>query len=65
MRWDSTCPCGGVRSRASGEVTYFRNDISDFVFTAPVTLEEFEERVDEFAARFPGRGIGEAEEGCG
>jgi len=44
-------------SRASGEVTYFRNDIADFVFTAPVTSEEFESRIDEFAARFPSRGI--------
>ena len=44
-------------SRASGEVTYFRNDIADFVFTAPVTPEEFESRVDEFAARFPSRDI--------
>jgi iron complex outermembrane receptor protein len=49
-------------ARASGEITYFRNDISDFVFTAPVTPEEFEEREDEFAERFPGRGIGEHEE---
>ena len=43
--------------RASGEVTYFRNDISDFVFRAPLTEEEFAARIDEFAARFPGRGI--------
>jgi iron complex outermembrane receptor protein len=50
-------------ARASGEITYFRNDISNFVFTAPVTPEEFEEREDEFAERFPGRGIGEHEEG--
>jgi iron complex outermembrane receptor protein len=49
-------------ARASGEITYFRNDISKFVFTAPVTPEEFEEREDEFAERFPGRGIGEHEE---
>jgi iron complex outermembrane receptor protein len=52
-------------SRASGEVTYFRNDIANFVFTAPVTPEEFESRIDEFAARFPSRGIGEEEEGGG
>jgi iron complex outermembrane receptor protein len=50
-------------ARASGEVTYFRNDISNFVFTAPLTPEEFEERESEFAERFPGRGIGEHEEG--
>jgi iron complex outermembrane receptor protein len=54
LRWRGT--------RASGEITYFRNDISKFVFTAPVTPEEFEEREDEFAARFPGRGIGEDED---
>ena len=35
LRWRS--------ARASGEITYFRNDISDFVFTAPVTAEEFVE----------------------
>ena len=49
-------------ARASGEVTYFRNDIANFVFTAPVTPEEFESRIDEFAERFPSRGIGEEEE---
>jgi iron complex outermembrane receptor protein len=49
-------------ARASGEITYFRNDISKFVFTAPVTPEEFEAREPEFAKRFPGRGIGEHEE---
>jgi len=51
LRWRS--------ARASGEVTYFRNDISDYVFRAPLTVEEFESRLPEFAARFPGRGIGE------
>ena len=45
LRWRSP--------RASGEVTYFRNDISDFVFTAPLTHEEFEAREDEFAAAVP------------
>ena len=54
VRWRGT--------RASGEVTYFRNDIRDFVFTAPLSEEDFEGREDEFAARFPGRGIGEDEE---
>jgi len=44
-------------SRASGEITYFRNDIADFVFTSPVTPEEFESRIDEFAVRFPSRDI--------
>jgi iron complex outermembrane recepter protein len=52
-------------SRASGELTFFRNDIRDFVFTAPVSPEEFEERQDEFAARFPSRGIVEEEPGGG
>ena len=55
---------GGLRwrsARASGEITYFRNDISDYVFRNPLTAEEFEARIDEFAERFPGRGI-EAEE---
>jgi iron complex outermembrane receptor protein len=51
LRWRS--------SRASGEVTYFRNDISDFVFRAPVDPAAFDARLDEFAQRFPGRGIGE------
>ncbi len=53
---------GGLRwrsARASGEITYFRNDISDYVFRNPLTAEEFEARLDEFAERFPGRGIGE------
>jgi iron complex outermembrane receptor protein len=51
LRWRS--------ARASGEVTYFRNDISDYVFRAPITETEFERRLPEFAARFPGRGIGD------
>ena len=53
LRWRS--------ARASGEVTYFRNDISNYLFRSPLTEEEFEEREPEFAARFPGRGIGEEE----
>jgi iron complex outermembrane receptor protein len=40
-------------SRASGEITYFRNDISNYLFRRPVTEEEFVERLDEFAERFP------------
>ncbi|HKH70060.1 MAG TPA: TonB-dependent receptor [Vicinamibacterales bacterium] len=51
LRWRS--------ARASGEVTYFRNDISDYVFRAPITEEDFQSRLPEFVARFPGRGIGE------
>jgi iron complex outermembrane receptor protein len=50
LRWRS--------ARASGEVTYFRNDISDYVFRAPIAEVEFERRLPEFAARFAGRGIG-------
>ena len=59
LRWRGT--------RASGEVTYFRNDIKDYIFTAPLTAEEFEKREGEFAARFPARelhdeGAGDADE---
>ena len=41
--------------RASGEVTYFRNDISDYIFRRNMDHEEFEARRDEFTARFGGR----------
>jgi iron complex outermembrane receptor protein len=41
--------------RASGEVTYFRNDIRDFIFRRQIDHEEFEERRDEFVALFGGR----------
>jgi iron complex outermembrane receptor protein len=51
LRWRS--------ARASGEVTYFRNDISDYVFRAPITVADFESRLPAFADRFPGRDIGE------
>jgi iron complex outermembrane receptor protein len=54
LRWRS--------ARASGEIAYFRNDINNYVFRRPVSPEEFEERLPEFAARFPGRGIGDEEE---
>jgi iron complex outermembrane receptor protein len=47
LRWRS--------SRASGEVTYFRNDISDYIFRRNMTLEEFEAREGEFVDRFNGR----------
>ena len=47
MRWRG--------SRASGEITYFRNDIQNYVFRSPLTLDELEERLPEFEARFPGR----------
>jgi iron complex outermembrane receptor protein len=51
LRWRS--------ARASGEVTYFRNNISDYVFRAPISEAEFQSRLPEFAARFPDRGIGD------
>jgi iron complex outermembrane receptor protein len=50
--------------RASGEVTYFRNDIQDYIFTAPLEVQDFHAREAEFAARFPSRDIvGEEGEG--
>jgi iron complex outermembrane receptor protein len=42
-------------SRASGEVTYFRNDIDDFIFRNVLDHEDFEAREGEYEARFPGR----------
>jgi iron complex outermembrane receptor protein len=51
LRWRGT--------RASGEVTYFRNDIRKFIFTAPLTEDEFEEREGEFEERFTGRDHGD------
>jgi iron complex outermembrane receptor protein len=51
--------------RASGEVAYFRNDIQDYIFTAPLTEEDFEARENEFGARFPAREIHHEEEGGG
>ena len=44
-------------SRASGEVTYFRNSIRNFAYRQVLTKEEFAARLPEFAARFPGRDI--------
>lgn len=57
LRWRSR--------RISGEVTYFRNDIRDYIFRSPLTEEEFEEREEEFAGRFPGRTIPEHGHGEG
>ena len=57
LRWRGT--------RASGEVTYFRNDIDNFIFTAPLTEEEFEEREAEFEARFEGREFAPGHEHAG
>ncbi len=47
LRWRS--------GRASGELTYFRNDVSNFIFRQQISEEEFAAREEEFAARFPGR----------
>src|SRR5687767_12348473 len=56
MRWR--------HSRASGEITYFRNNIQDFVFRSPLTGENLEDRLAEFEDRFPVRELDleEAEE---
>ena len=48
--------------RASGEVTYFRNDIRNFIFRSELTVEEFEAQQEEFAARFPDREPADPEE---
>jgi iron complex outermembrane receptor protein len=42
-------------SRASGEVAYFRNDISNFIFRNELDHEDFEAREEDFEDRFPGR----------
>ena len=47
-------------ARASGEVTYFRNDITDYIFRNPIDGEEFEEREEEFEDRFANREIDHA-----
>lgn len=56
--------------RASGELTYFRNDISDYIFRRNMDENEFGRRLGEFVDRFGGRqpagldeGEGEAAEG--
>jgi iron complex outermembrane receptor protein len=56
LRWRS--------GRASGELTYFRNDVDQFIFRRVIDGEEFEAREEEFAARFPNRALagGEDEE---
>jgi iron complex outermembrane receptor protein len=43
--------------RVTGEVTYFRNDVNGYLFRAPLTEDEFNARLDEFAARFPSRDV--------
>jgi iron complex outermembrane receptor protein len=53
-------------SRASGEVTYFRNAIDDFIFRNLIDIDEFETREDEFIDRFGGREpAGHEEHGAG
>ncbi len=47
LRWRSP--------RMSGEVTYFRNGIDNFIYRNVIDEETFEEREEEFEARFPGR----------
>jgi iron complex outermembrane receptor protein len=42
-------------SRASGEITWFRNDIRNFIYRNLLDHEEFEEREEEFVDRFGGR----------
>jgi iron complex outermembrane receptor protein len=56
MRWR--------HARASGEVTYFRNDIRNFVFRRPISFEDLEDNLAELEDRFPERelDIAEAEE---
>ncbi|HEY8549994.1 MAG TPA: TonB-dependent receptor [Vicinamibacterales bacterium] len=51
--------------RFSGEVTYFRNDISDYIFRRPITEGEFEAREEEFEGRFPGRILSHEHHGHG
>ena len=55
LRWRSR--------RVTGEITYFRNDVNDYLFRTPLTEEEFNARLSEFAARFPSRDIDPSGEG--
>jgi len=45
----------------SGEVTYFRNDVHDFVFRRLLSADEFAARQTVYAARFAGRALQEPE----
>jgi iron complex outermembrane receptor protein len=51
--------------RMSGEFTYFRNSITNFIFASPLTEDEFEDREAEFENRFPGRPLDHAGHGHG
>jgi len=42
----------GRSDRFEGEVTFFRNDIKNYVFRNPLSEDEFEEREEEFDERF-------------
>jgi iron complex outermembrane receptor protein len=42
-------------SRASGEITWFRNDVNNFIYRNPLDEAEFEAREEEFVDRFDGR----------
>ena len=53
----------GRSKRVQGELTFFRNDISDFIFRNPISNEEFEDRKAEFDARFGVKHDNEAEGG--
>lgn len=43
--------------RVAGELTFFRNDIKNYIFRNPITEEEFATRLPEFEERFAGRDI--------
>ncbi|MGE0594019.1 MAG: TonB-dependent receptor [Vicinamibacterales bacterium] len=47
LRWRSP--------RVSGEITYFRNGIDNYIYRNVIDEETFEAREEEFEARFPGR----------
>ena len=47
--------------RVSGEVTYFRNDVHDFVFRRQLSPEEYAARLPLYEARFPSRTLPEPE----
>lgn len=46
-------------ARGSGEITYFRNDIADYIFRNPISEEEFDERFGHDAHADEGDGHGE------
>jgi outer membrane receptor for ferrienterochelin and colicin len=46
-------------SLVSGEVTYFRNDVRDFVFRRQLSADEFASQQAAFAERFPSRELPE------